>query len=217
MTGPWRHSGARVFWDHESKGPITRPLLARLVVELAAGRNELPTHLVDRLRQILIYSFDVADLYVAQNVSLLADEYRLDAKQRETLLAQFLAASDESDSPERIFDGLLDERRMDPTVRAKGLSATHRLVPGSTPVRDLSRLIAYCEDTRWRAGARAKSDCLPFPRCSGRDAAPDGIEPGARRGARSVTKRWIGNAFATGAGRGAKKAAFLEKRPPRIG
>jgi len=175
MTGPWLQSGARVFWDHTSKGPIVHTLLARLSVEIALSRSDpfypqrsgnLPAHLVDRLRHVLQYSFDVADLYVAQNLAILANEYRLSVDQRQSLLDYFLVSVHEAALPASFLDELLDEDRLDAEVRRKGLAATHRLVPNDNPVRDLSRLIDYRERARWRARTREELGLRPVPPAS---------------------------------------------------
>jgi len=113
MTGPWKHSGARIYWDHTSKGRIVRPILERL-------------------------------------------------------LDHFLAPGAAQGASGPLFDELFEDRALDPEVRRKGLAATHRLVPGAAPVRDLTRLSEYCEAARWRARVREE---VALPPCSPASAA----------------------------------------------
>jgi len=163
MTGVWRHSGARICWDQTSKGRIVRPLIDRLLVEINISRTDpfyhqregsLPTYLLGRLWEVVRYTFDIADLYMVQNLAILAAEYDLTAKQRQTLLEHFLSDERLSDESSAFFDGLLDDSRLDPTVRRKGLTATYMLVPQGDPVRDLTRLVDYRKAARWRAKNR---------------------------------------------------------------
>lgn len=172
MTGPWRHSGARFTWDHYSKGRIVHPLLDRLRVEIFLSRTDpfytaragsLPPYLVERLRYVLSWSFSGADLYLAQNITIIADEYGLDDAERRALLAFFLDGSDEDGDSRGFLDGLLDDDRLDPKVRRRGMTATYRLVPGSEPVRDLSRLLSYRESAKWRRDVRRELELPGLP------------------------------------------------------
>lgn len=172
MTGPWKHSGARVYWDHTSKGRIVRPVLERLLVEIRISRADpfyhrragnLSPGLIGCLWDMLSWSFDVADLYTAQNLAILATEYGLPPERRQRLLDHFFSPRTGGEASVPLFDELLDERALDPEVRRKGLSAAHRLVPNEAPVRDLTRLSEYCESARWRAKAREE---FGLPSCS---------------------------------------------------
>lgn len=172
MTGPWRNSGARFTWDHYSKGRIVRPLLDRLRVEILLSRTDpfysarigsLPPYLVERLRYVLSWSFSGADLYLAQNLTILADEYGLGDAERHRLLAFFLDGSDGNGDPRGFLDGLLDDTRLDPKVRRRGMTATYRLVPGGEPVRDLTRLFSYRESAKWRREVRLEIELPGLP------------------------------------------------------
>jgi amino acid transporter len=88
MGGAWSHSGARMTWDLWSKGRIVQPLLARLRLEVLAG-GDLSAAMMERLRVVLAWSFDTADLYLAQNTAILAAEYGLDAAEQGQLLRWF--------------------------------------------------------------------------------------------------------------------------------
>src|SRR5512134_1485304 len=111
-----------MMWDLWSKGRIVQPLLARLRLEVRAG-GDLPPHMRECLRRVLVWSFDTADLYLAQNVAILAGEYGLEAQDRNALLRGFL-----EDGAPLPLDSWLDDARLDPEVRRRGLAATHRLV-----------------------------------------------------------------------------------------
>ena len=157
MRGVWAHTGARMTWDLWSKGRIVQPLLARLRLEVRTG-GDLPPTLRECLRWVLVWSFDTADLYLAQNLAILAGEHRLAPGVREALFRGFL-----EDGAPLDLDRWLDEARLDPDVRRKGLAATHRLVPGGPPVRDLTRLLRYAESAAWRRQVRQELSLPPLP------------------------------------------------------
>ena len=151
MTGVWSHSGARMTWDQWSKGRIVQPLLARLRREILGGSNAL----TERLRIVLAWSFDTADLYLLQNLGILAGEYRLDGAGRKALFDWFLG--DEAPPPDTLFD----DARLDPEVRRRGLAASYRLAAGS-PVRDLGRLSEYRQAALWRRQVRTELGLPPL-------------------------------------------------------
>jgi len=134
-----------------------QPLLARLRLEVRTG-GDLPPHLRECLRRVLVWSFDTADLYLAQNAAILAGEYHLDKGDREALLRGFL-----EDGAPLLLDSWLDDTRLDPEVRRRGLAATHRLVPGRPPVRDLTRLRTAAESSVWRRQVRRELSLPPLP------------------------------------------------------
>jgi hypothetical protein len=171
MMGAWRHSGARFSWDHYSKGRILRPLLERLRVEILINRTDpfylqrdgsLPSYLVERLRTVLSWSFETADLYAAQNLAILAAEYGMDEEQRKALLALFFGEEERLVDPATFLERLLDDSRLDHDLRRKGLSAAYRLVPDGAPVRDTSRLVDYWAAARWRRAVRVELDLRPL-------------------------------------------------------
>lgn len=166
MSGAWRHSGARMTWDGWSKGRIVEPLLERLRDEVRGGSG-LPPELVERVRQALRWSFDVADRYLIQNLGILAAEYGL-GERRQALLDLFLGEASGGAEIEQALDALLDEARLDPEVRRRGLAASHRLVPQAPPRRDLQRLLQVRETARRRQAARRD---LRLPPLSPDDAA----------------------------------------------
>jgi len=157
MRGVWAHTGARMTWDLWSKGRIVQPLLARLRLEVRTG-GDLPPTLRECLRWVLVWSFDTADLYLVQNLAILAGEYRLERAERDALFRGFL-----EDGAPLDLDLWLDEARLDPEVRRRGLSATHRLVPGGPPLRDLGRLHRYAESAAWRRQVRRELALPPLP------------------------------------------------------
>lgn len=198
MGGPWRHSGARVTWEHSSKGRIARPLLERLRVELRVARTDpyyheregnLPPGLLERVREVLAWSIDVADLYAAQNVTILAGEHGLDAERRRRLLDLFFDGEPGRDGALATIGALLPEELLAPEVLRRGLAATHRLVPDGPPVRDLARLMDYRDAVLWRQAARRELDLPARPQELAREVEEhtlarlfsDGAPPGEPR------------------------------------
>ncbi len=122
MTGHWRHSGARIYWAERDRGAIVRPLLERLLIELKESEVDpayasRPHHVnTVRLRAgsaivdtVLAYE----DMYVTQNLAILAHEYGLDANQRELLITLFYDSNvDEQQFSERVLDALLDDSQL---------------------------------------------------------------------------------------------------------
>jgi hypothetical protein len=170
MTGHWRHSGARFFWDHFSKGKIVRPLLERVCVEIRVSRTDpfyheregsLPPFFIEHLREVLRWSFDTSDLYMAQNLAILAREHGIDSEGREVLLDFIFGEGEGRGDPAVCLAGYLDDNRLDPAVRRRGLSATYRITPDGDPVRDLSRLLEYRGTARWRHAVRKELELPP--------------------------------------------------------
>jgi hypothetical protein len=171
MTGHWRHSGARFFWDHFSKGKIVRPLLERVCVEIRVSRTDpfyheregsVPPSFIDHLRKVLSWSFDTSDLYMAQNLAILAREHGVDSERRGVLL-DFILGEGEATGDSAVFLAeFFDDSRLDPKVRRRGLSATYRLTPDGDPIRDVSRLLEYRGAARWRHTVRKELELPPL-------------------------------------------------------
>jgi hypothetical protein len=170
MAGPWRHSGARVKWDLESKGAIVRPLLGRLATEVTLSRADpfyprregaLPAALIDRLVEVICDGFEAADRYLVQNLTILADEYALGDAERREIVALFFDAAPEREQVEARLEALLDDARLDAKVRDRGYPASFRLDAGAGAVRDLSRLLDYREAALWRITVRAALGIAP--------------------------------------------------------
>jgi len=95
MSGHWRHSGARIYWAQRIRGAIVNPLMERLLMELKASQIDPKyyrrQHHVNTVRlraglALLDTAMMYLDLYVTQNLAILAMEYGLDSVQRDTLI-----------------------------------------------------------------------------------------------------------------------------------
>lgn len=122
MTGHWRHSGARIYWAERDRGAIVRPLIERLLIELKDSQADpqyaTRPHHVNSVRlkagsaivdTVLAYE----DMYVTQNLAILAHEYGLDENQRELLIALFYDSNvNREQFSERVLDALLDDGQL---------------------------------------------------------------------------------------------------------
>lgn len=172
MVGVWRHSGARVFWDQTVRGSIVRPLWERLAAELRLSQADpfyhrrsgtLPAFTLQRLRELLTWSFEHADLYAVQNLALLAREYGLDPDGRQALIAGFLAPDVDQADFAATLDARLDDACLPAEVRQRGLAATYRLQPDGAAVRDPARLLDYRRSAARRSALRDELGIEPPP------------------------------------------------------
>ncbi|MBX2825241.1 MAG: hypothetical protein KTR33_10970 [Gammaproteobacteria bacterium] len=128
MTDWWRHSGARIYWADAQRGSIIYPLIERLVIELKSSKSDPAyakrRHSVTQLRlkagmALLETTLNYLDMYATQNLAILADEYQLDASQREFLLRSF---NDANITEERfttlVLEPLLNESRLRTSIAA---------------------------------------------------------------------------------------------------
>ncbi len=154
MAGYWRHSGARIYWAERDRGSIVDPLLDRLVIEIkdsvADPRYARRPHHINTVRlragsaiieTVLMYQ----DMYSAQNLAILAHEYRLDEVERSTMISLFNDSNvDDEQFAERVLRGILDDRKLK-------LSVEEGLIPcvGFTTLfaKDARPDAARCEDT----------------------------------------------------------------------
>ncbi|NND91590.1 MAG: hypothetical protein HKN42_12080 [Granulosicoccus sp.] len=128
MCGHWRHSGARIYWAERDRGAIVTPLLKRLLIELKSSQADpkyatRPHHVnAVRLRAgsailetVLMYQ----DMYATQNLAILAQEFSLDAVQRETLISLFYDRNvNQKQFEERVLHGLLDDEKLRQNVES---------------------------------------------------------------------------------------------------
>lgn len=126
MAGHWRHSGARIYWAERDRGNIVQPLLDRLVIEIkdsvADPRYARRPHHINTVRlragsaiieTVLMYQ----DMYSAQNLAILAHEYRLDEVERSTMISLFNDKNvDDEQFDERVLRGILDDRKLRTSV-----------------------------------------------------------------------------------------------------
>ena len=98
MTGHWRNSGARIYWAERVRGAIVYPLMERLLLEIKASQIDPKyyrrPHSVNNVRlragmALLDTAMMYLDLYVTQNLAILALEYKLGTVQRDTLISLF--------------------------------------------------------------------------------------------------------------------------------
>lgn len=128
MTGWWRHSGARIYWADQLRGGILNPLIERLVVELCASQQDpqymrKPHHVArSRLRAgmaLLEITLGYLDLYVTQNLAIVADEYGLDSQQRDYLITSFNDTNIDQDTfCSDVVGSLLTEQRLAQSIAA---------------------------------------------------------------------------------------------------
>jgi len=175
MTGVWRHSGARVYWDL-NRSAIVRPIWERLATEIRLGgadpfyyrrADAIPAYTIERLKALVAWSLAMADLYAVQNLAILAREYGLDEGGRRALVDRFLADDvAESDVAETDFAAALaglDDARLEPEVRRRGLPATYRLAPDGSAARDPDKLLAYRRLAARRRSLRRELGLDPPP------------------------------------------------------
>ncbi len=98
LEGWWRHSGIRVYWAERVRGPIMRPLIAKLSDEIAQSRHDphyrdqlgLPEAMMQGMVSLVDETLDAADRYMAQNLAILASEYGLDSDGERELITRFI-------------------------------------------------------------------------------------------------------------------------------
>ena len=126
MKGWWRHSGARIFWAENMRGSIVNPLIERLVQEMALSESDPEysqrPHSINRTRlqaggALIDSTLNYLDLYTTQNLAILADEYCLDAGQREFLIRTFNDINiDEEQFTDIVLSELLTEERLNRSI-----------------------------------------------------------------------------------------------------
>lgn len=119
MTGHWRNSGARIFWAERMRGAIVYPLMERLLMELKASQIDPKyysrPHSVNSVRlkagmALLDTTMMYLDLYVTQNLAIVALEFGLDTVQRDTLISLFNDANvNEEQFQTRVLEDLLKD------------------------------------------------------------------------------------------------------------
>lgn len=172
MDGMWRHSGARVYWDLYAKGAIIQPLWERLATEIRLSQTDpfyhrrpgaLPAYTIQRLTELVAWSLGMADMYAVQNLALLAREYGLADGGRQALIDHFLADDVAETEFAALLDARLDDDRLDPEVRRRGLAASYRLLLDGTTERDLDKLLAYRRAAARRRALRRELGLPPPP------------------------------------------------------
>ncbi len=158
MIGHWRHSGARIYWAERVRGAIVHPLIERLLLELKASQIDpkyyrRPHHVnTVRLRAglaLLDTTLMYMDLYAAQNLAILANEYSLDYVGRGTMLSLFYDANvNDEQFRSRVLQDLLSDQHLDAAVSrgqifCPGYSTLFPKDAKDSSQRDESNFIAY--------------------------------------------------------------------------
>lgn len=158
MTGHWRHSGARIFWAERMRGAIVSPLIERLLQELKASQIDPKyyrrPHSVNSVRlragtALLDITMMYLELYVVQNLAILAIEYGLDTVQRDTLISLFNDpnVNDEQFETRVLVDLLKDEKLHESVQNGVIECIAHSTLYGKdatdSSARDESTFIAY--------------------------------------------------------------------------
>ena len=122
MTGHWRNSGARIYWAERVRGAIVYPLMERLLLEIKASQIDPKyyrrPHSVNNVRlragmALLDTTMMYLDLYVTQNLAILALEYKLGRVQRDTLISLFYDPNvNEEQFKSRVLVDLLNDKHL---------------------------------------------------------------------------------------------------------
>lgn len=158
MTGHWRNSGARIFWAERMRGAIVSPLMERLLLEFKASQIDPKyyrrPHSVNSVRlragmALLDTTMMYLDLYVVQNLAIVALEYGLDTVQRDTLISLFNDPNVNDEQFEtRVLVDLLQDEKLHESVNAGIIECiAHSTLYGkdatAQSARDESTFIAY--------------------------------------------------------------------------
>ena len=169
MTGHWRNSGARIYWAEQVRGAIVYPLMERLLLEIKASQIDPKyyrrPHSVNNVRlragtALLDTTMLYLDLYVTQNLAILAFEYGLDSVQRDTLISLFNDANvDSTQFESRVLIDLLDDRCLinsidNGVLECIGHSTLYRKDAKRDSGRDDSTFKAYRESALRRQSIR---------------------------------------------------------------
>ncbi|MDQ5984544.1 MAG: hypothetical protein CSYNP_00239 [Syntrophus sp. SKADARSKE-3] len=171
MIDWWRHSGIRIFWHQNTKGNITRNLIERLALEVKLSqvdvnyyrRNDaVPQELLGHIRNLLNPVLDTDDIYTVQNLAILANEYRLNEKERQQLISSFFNPQINSDQFEtNIVESLLADARLESAIASghvpsKAYVALYRKVKEPPEPRDSSTFLGYRKSALRRREIRAE-------------------------------------------------------------
>lgn len=182
MSQWWKHSGIRIYWSHNVRGRIVRPLLLKLTQEVERYQREPETfddrrwndELIEGLRRVAAFSISSADKYAIQNLAILADEHQLSVPEREVLIRNFFDRDvSAADFASQIVDRLLCESRLQSSIHAGVVPDTsyvtlYRKRRGGEFERDSDTFLQY------RSAALIRRDLaqrLQLPECS--DSATD--------------------------------------------
>jgi hypothetical protein len=171
MLGWWKHSGIRIFWDQNIKGNVVRPLIERIVLEIKLSRMDVnyerkndavPTELLEHICRLLERVLDTADMYMVQNLAILADEYGLHEDEQQYLVAAFTDSTMSREQFEnKIFNELLEDARLEARIEAgivpgKPYVALFKKVDTPPVSKDTSAFMEYRQSALRRQEIRAE-------------------------------------------------------------
>ncbi len=166
MSAWWKHSGIRIFWSHNVRGRIVRPLLLKLSHEISHyevspgdyKNKRWNAELIEGLRRVLMFSIVSADQYAVQNLAILADEHQLTVLERDCLIRQFFDPECDADSfASDVVESLLTEERLNSSIAAgnvpeSGYVTLYARNGKHDAIRDCSTFMQY------RAAAQQRGD-----------------------------------------------------------
>ena len=166
MSAWWKHSGIRIYWSHNVRGRIVRPLLLKLGQEISRfesspadySNRRWNNELIEGLRRVLIFSISSADQYAVQNLAILTDEHQLSVEERDWMIRQFFDPDCDADTfAGEVVEKLLTEERLQRSIAAgrvpePGYVTLYARVGKHQAIRDCSTFLHY------RAAALQRGD-----------------------------------------------------------
>lgn len=156
MSAWWKHSGIRIYWSHNVRGRIVRPLLLKLAREIscyetspdAFDKRRWNDELIEGLRRVVAFSIDSANQYAVQNLAILADEHLLSVPERDCLIQRFFDPGCDAETfATEVVEGLLTEPRLLQSIARNRVPAAAfvTLYPprGKRSQRDCSTFLQY--------------------------------------------------------------------------
>jgi hypothetical protein len=170
MSGWWCHSGVRIYWAERVRGAIIKPLIERLVIEVQQSHEHDPSNArqLDRMARkqlrsgvaLIAITLDYADLYAAQNLAILADEFALAKPERDKMIRNFFNPDiSVAEYQRELLEDWLTEERLDQQIAeghvpSKSYVALYPRTVGDSPHRDISTFHEYIHSARRRIQIR---------------------------------------------------------------
>ncbi len=168
MSGWWCHSGVRIYWAERVRGAIIKPLIERLVMEVQQSNDNSNARHLDLLTRrqlrsgvaLIAITLDYADMYAAQNLAILADEFAVTGAERNKMIREFFNPEIAvTDYQKELLDHWLTEERLDAQISAgnvpsKSYVALYPRAIGDSPHRDISTFHEYIHSARRRIQIR---------------------------------------------------------------
>ena len=168
MSGWWCHSGVRIYWAERVRGAIIKPLIERLVMEVQHSNDNSNARQLDLMTRrqlrsgvaLIAITLDYADMYAAQNLAILGDEFDLDKKERDRMIRHFFNPDIPVEDYQReLLETWLTEERLDAQIAAgkvpsKSYVALYPRSLDDSPHRDISTFHEYIHSARRRIQIR---------------------------------------------------------------